>query len=177
MRFDNNSLSHFLPSLRNTFTSWWRVTAMRASSVQMLTRTYCWQRRRYLLERTCLHLLAPLDSRMLLAASVKMKYYFLFFPLRKEWALLFSALGRQGMASICTASTRVLGKTWWPKVKIIWKSVLHSCVPDTVQAIKIALPHDNAEPISLFITDANFTHSDVHLPSLTMWSSLWMPYL
>lgn len=54
---------------------------MRASCVRTLTRTYCWQRRRYLLERTCLHLLAPLDSRLLLADSVKMKILFLFFLL------------------------------------------------------------------------------------------------
>lgn len=50
---------------------------------------------------------------------------------------MFPALGEQGTASICTASTYgkhvgptwgthmwdPLGKTWWPKVKILWKRV------------------------------------------------------
>lgn len=71
------------------------MTATHAFCVRMLTRTYCWQRRRYLLERTCLHLLAPPDSHLLLAASVKVKILFPFFflNLRKEWALLSSSLG------------------------------------------------------------------------------------
>lgn len=45
------------------------------------------------MERTCLHLLARLDSRLLHAASVKVKILFAFFPLRRELALLSSSLG------------------------------------------------------------------------------------
>lgn len=98
------------------------MTATRAFCVRMLTRTCCWRRRRYLLERTCLHLLAPLDSRLLLAASVKVKILFpFFFSFKKGMSTFVVFTG--GTASLCTASAWVLGKTWWPRVKTIWKGV------------------------------------------------------
>lgn len=114
----------FPSSHRSTFTSWWRVTAMRAFCVRMLTRTYCWRRRRYMLERTCFHLLAPLDSRLLLAASVKVKIlfpFFFFFPLTREWTLLSSSL--RAWHPRAQPQHEFWGKTWWSMVKVVWKGV------------------------------------------------------
>lgn len=120
---------------------------MRASSVQMLTRTYCWQRRRYLLERTCLHLFAPLDSRLLLAASVKMKILFSF--LKKNYLMrtfVFFTRGtgygiRMHNLSTCVWESRMAQDKKKPK-KTTTRNVLvlHNSLPNAVQAIKTALP-------------------------------------
>lgn len=117
----------FPSSHRSTFTSWWRVTAMRAFCVRMLTRTYCWRRRRYMLERTCFHLLAPLDSRLLLAASMKVKILFPFFFFSFNKGMNTFVFFTEGMASTCTASAWVLGEN----MVIHGKSSMERCLPCT----------------------------------------------
>ena len=165
---------------------------MRASSVQMLTRTYCWQRRRYLLERTCLHLFAPLDSRLLLAASVKMKILFPFFKknyLMRTFVFFTRGTGygiRMHNLSTCVWESRMAQdkknqKKQQPEMCLSCTTVsqmqcrqlkLH-CLFLVTKMVSVW----ETELINLLIGLANFTRCGFHLLSLARWSSLWMPYL
>lgn len=169
MRFDNNSLSLISPVPQEHI-----YKLMKSDSYARFLRSNAYQDLLLAKKKVPVGkdvLASPSTSWFSPAAcclceTENIVFFFVFFSFKKGMSTFVFFTG--GMASMCAASAWVLGKTWWPKVKVVWKDVdLAQLSPELSAGNTNCIASFSwkrqyviwgAEPINLFITGAKSTY-------------------